>query len=76
MHSANTKLAAVVLFVIASDAYARGGPGNTKVSLAVIATLAFWGTVYFIHRRFPNFFPGVVGLVIWLLILYNGQSNS
>ena len=44
MHSANTKLAAVVLFVIASDAYARGGPGNTKVSLAVIATLAFWGT--------------------------------
>ncbi len=68
MRSVNTTQVAVGLFLITSDAHARGGPGGGKLSLAVIAVLAFWGTVYFIHRKFPNFFPGVAGLFIWLLI--------
>jgi hypothetical protein len=67
MTSMNTKQA-IGLFLIASDAHARGGPGSGKLSLGVIAVLAFSGTVYFIHRKFPNFFPGVAGLLIWLLI--------
>ena len=26
------------------------------------------GSIYLIHRKFPNFFPGMVGLLVWIFI--------
>ena len=68
MHSVNTKQTALCLLLVASDAYARGGPGNGKLLLAVVVVVGFWGAVYLIHRTFPKFFPGVAGLFMWFLI--------
>lgn len=66
MHS--IKSAALCVLLFASDADARGGYGSGKLLLAIIATMAFWGAIYLIHRKFPNFFPGMVGLLVWIFI--------
>ena len=66
MHLISLPALSVLLF--ASDACARGGHGSGKLLFAIIATMAFWSTVYLIHRKFPNFFPGVAGLLIWIFI--------